>query len=140
LQGIVSVPGTELPVPHRIKPVPDSTPLRRDPVSHNNNSFNWNREELLHLLSNSANLAGLCVTVVALMNTFDRKDATASIVDDIYALCAAMFVLCVYVIFWTLRTQTQAVPTWLIRTIDALFLLAMTSMTVASFMLIYTVW
>jgi hypothetical protein len=109
-------------------------------VSQKDNSFNWNREELLHLLSNSANLAGLCVTVVALLNAFDRKDATTSVVDDMYALCAAMFVLCVYVIFWTLRTQTQAVPTWLIRTIDALFLLAMTSMTVASFMLIYTVW
>jgi hypothetical protein len=133
-------PRPELPVRHRIKTVPDSTPSRRGTVSRNNNSFNWNREELLHLLSNSANLAGLCVTVVALMNTFDRKDATASIVDDIYALCGAIFVLCIYVIFWTLRTHAQDVPTWLIRTIDGLFLLGMTSMTVASFLLIYTVW
>jgi hypothetical protein len=109
-------------------------------VSRNNNSFNWNREELLHLLSNSANLAGLCVTVVALMNTFDRRDATASIVDDLYAVCAAIFVVCIYVIFWTLRMHAGTVPMWLIRTIDTLFLVALTSMTGATFMLIYTVW
>jgi hypothetical protein len=106
----------------------------------NGNSFNWGREELLGLLSNSANLAGLCVTVVALMNTFDRSNATASMVDDLFAVCAAVFVLCTYVIFWTLRTIKGNIPVWLMRTIDGLFLAALTSMTVASFILIYTVW
>lgn len=109
-------------------------------MSENGNSFNWGREELLGLLSNSANLAGLCVTVVALMNTFDRSNATASFVDDLFALCAAGFVLCTYVIFWTLRAYKGSVPTWLMRAVDALFLLSLTSMTAASFLLIYTVW
>jgi hypothetical protein len=109
-------------------------------MSGNGNSFNWGREELLGLLSNSANLAGLCVTVVALMNTFDRSNSTASFVDDLFALCAAVFVLCTYVIFWTLRTIKGNIPTWLMRAIDGLFLAALTSMTVASFLLIYAVW
>jgi hypothetical protein len=106
----------------------------------NGNSFNWGREELLGLLSNSANLAGLCVTVVALMNTFDRSKAAVSFVDDLFALCAAAFLLCTYVIFWTLRAVDGNIPGWLMRTIDGLFLAALTSMTGASFMLIYTVW
>ena len=108
--------------------------------SPNGNSFNWGREELLGLLSNSANLAGLCVTVVALMNTFDRSNAAATIVDDLFAICAALYLICTYVIFWTLRSFSGNVPMWLIRTIDGIFLLALTSMTVSSFLLIYAVW
>jgi hypothetical protein len=109
-------------------------------TSQNGNSFNWGREELLGLLSNSANLAGLCVTVVALMNTFDRANATATIVDDLFAVCAAMYLICTYFIFWTLRSLGGNAPQWLMRTIDGIFLVALTSMTAASFLLIYTVW
>jgi Co/Zn/Cd efflux system component len=109
-------------------------------TSQNGNSFNWGREELLGLLSNSANLAGLCVTVVALMNTFDRSNAAATIVDDMFAVCAALYVICTYIIFWALRSLSGNVPAWLMQTIDGIFLLALTAMTSASFLLIYAVW
>jgi len=109
-------------------------------MSEKASNFNWGREELLGLLSNSANLAGLCVTVVALMNTFDRTEVAVSFVDDLFALCATAFLLCTYVIFWALRSSKGAIPTWLIKGIDVLFLLALTSMTGASFLMIYTIW
>jgi Co/Zn/Cd efflux system component len=109
-------------------------------ASSNEDTFNWGREELLGLLSNAANLAGLCVTVVALMNTFDRANAAATIVDDMFAVCAALYLICTYVIFWALRARKGIVPPWLMRTVDGIFLLAFTTMTVSSFLLIYTVW
>jgi hypothetical protein len=109
-------------------------------MSGKGSSFNWGREELLGLLSNSANLAGLCVTVVALMNTFDRSNSTATFVDDLFALCATAFLVCTYVIFWALRSRRGDIPAWLMRTIDGLFLLALTSMTAASFLLIFAIW
>ncbi len=60
---------------------------------------NWQRQELLSLLSTSGSLAGLCITVVALMNTFGKTHAEVSIVDDMLAMCAGAFLLCIYLIF-----------------------------------------
>ena len=109
-------------------------------MSENGSNFYWGREELLGLLSNSATLAGLCVTVVALMSTFDKSQIAVSFVDDLFALCATAFLLCTYVIFWALRSSKGAIPTWLIKAIDVLFLLALTSMTGASFLMIFAIW
>ncbi len=104
------------------------------------NGANWRREELLSLLSTSAQLAGLCITVVALMNSFDKTGAYISIVDDILAVCAATFLLCIYLIFWALRSQKPSISEALIKVVDGVFLLAMTAMTFAAFMMIYTIW
>ncbi len=104
------------------------------------NTTSWVREELLHLLSVSATLSGLCVTVVALMNAFKKEVASVTIVDDIFAICALVFLICMYLIFTALRINK---PVWvekLVKLIDVLFLLAMTGMTIAGFVMVYTVW
>lgn len=105
-----------------------------------NKNTSWLREELLHLLSVSATLSGLCITVVALMNAFEKKVATVSIVDDMFAICALIFLICMYLIFTSLRISNSAVAEKLIKLIDVLFLLAMTCMTFAGFVMVYTVW
>lgn len=104
------------------------------------NSVNWRREELLSLLSTSAQLAGLCITVVALMNNFDNTQAYISIVDDMLAVCAATFLLCIYLILWALRSHKPSISEVLIKVVDGVFLLAMTAMTFAAFMTICTIW
>ena len=103
-------------------------------------TISWMREELLHLLSVSATLSGLCITVVALMNAFDKKVATATIVDDMFAICALLFLICMYLIFTALRISKPSLVVQLIKLIDVLFLLAMTFMTLAGFVMVYTVW
>ena len=100
----------------------------------------WQREELLSLLSASGTLAGLCITVVAFMNTVNRAQSAATIVDNMLAICAAMFLLCIYLIFWTLRTRSAARARYLTKIIDQLFLLSLTAMTLAAFIMIYTLW
>ena len=101
---------------------------------------NWAREELLSLLSVSATLAGLCITVVAFMNSVDKARSTVTVVDEILASTAAAFLLCVYLIFWALRTYRPSLSTMLVRIVDAVFLLALTSMTVSAFVMVYTLW
>jgi hypothetical protein len=103
-------------------------------------SISWAREELLQLLSVSATLAGLSITVVALMNTFEKKVALVSIVDDMFAVCALMFLICVYLIFSTLGFKNLALIKKMISLLDIIFLAAMTGMTLAAFIMIYTVW
>ena len=104
------------------------------------NSTNSNRQELLGLLSVSGSLAGLCITVVALLNTFDKTRADVSLVDDVFALCGVGFLLSVYLIFWALRTHETTLSHRLLNIVDALFLLTLTSMTVGGFVMIYTIW
>ena len=44
------------------------------------------REELLHLLSVSATLSGLCITAVALMHTLGKDKMDITVVDDMFAI------------------------------------------------------
>jgi hypothetical protein len=100
----------------------------------------WVRDELLNLLSVSGTLAGLSVTVVALMHTIGTTNFTNSIIDDLFALCALLFLTCTYLIFSALRTKRPGVARMLIRIADGVFLTALTLMTAAGFMMVYTVW
>ncbi len=87
---------------------------------------------MLALLSASATLSGLCITIVALMNTFS-KAASVSLVDDVLAVSAGAFLLCVYLIFSALKARTAAVSRTLTKIVDVLFLSALTAMTIAGF-------
>jgi hypothetical protein len=108
-------------------------------VSENSSDL-WVRDELLHLLSVSGTLAGLCVTVVAVMHSIGRDGFTTTIIDDLFALCALFFLSCTYLIFWALRRQRSSGAHFLIRIVDTIFLVSLTLMTAAGFMMVYTVW
>ena len=98
------------------------------------------RDELLHLLSLSGTMAGLCITGITLFHTMEHPSGAGTIADDMLALSALFFLLCTYMIFIALRTHNPAVANRLDKIIDALFSLAMTSMVATGFVMVYTVW
>lgn len=98
----------------------------------------WVREELLHLLSLSGNLAGLCITGVALFHTLGQN-RLATIADDLLAISALMFLLCTYVIFFGLRTRRERLALMLERIADTIFFGALTGMVASGFIMVYTV-
>lgn len=98
------------------------------------------REELLQLLAVAGTLAGLSITAVALLHTVDHATATATIADDMLVLSALFFLLCTYAIFIALRTRHARVARTLERVADTLFLLALTGMVAAGFVMVYTLW
>lgn len=100
----------------------------------------WQREELMHLLSLSATLAGLSITGVTLFHTIGRASLPQTVADDALAFSALMFLVCAYSIFWALRTTSQALAQVLERIADVLFLLALTCMVASGFIMVYTVW
>lgn len=110
-----------------------------DTMSEESSSPPARREELLSLLSTSGTLAGLCITVVAFMNTFDKTRSGVSVVDDLFAVCAAVFLLCIYFSFWALKTRALRIAVLLVAVADVLFLAALTTMTVAAFIMVYTI-
>jgi hypothetical protein len=104
------------------------------------NSSTWVREELLHLLSLSGTMAGLCITGVTLFYTAGRSAPTGTIADDMLAVCALLFLLCTYLIFFALRTRRPRVAAALEKAVDVLFSVALTGMVATGLVMAYTVW
>ena len=109
-------------------------------TDHSSLQGTWKREELLHLLSLSGTLAGLCITGVALFHTIGRSTLPATFADDVLAISALFFLVSTYMIFFTLRTRREKLALILERTADALFLLALTGMVIAGFIMVYSIW
>lgn len=109
-------------------------------MSTNNRSTTWHRDELFHLLSISATLAGLCITGVTLFHTVGQATTAGTIADDFLAGAALLFLLCTYTIFIALRGQNPSPHRLLVQIADILFLLALTGMVVSGFIMAYTVW
>jgi hypothetical protein len=97
----------------------------------------WIREELLHLLSVSATLAGLCVTGVTLFHTIGSASLPHTLADDLLAISALLFLVCTYAIFIALRTKREALAVFLEKVVDTLFLLALSGMVASAFTMVY---
>ena len=97
----------------------------------------WLREEMLHLLSLSGTLSGLCVTGVTLFHTTGKASLQETLADDILAISALMFLLCTYMIFFTLRTKRESLALTLEKVVDTMFLLALTGMVISGFIMVY---
>jgi hypothetical protein len=100
----------------------------------------WLREELLHLLSLSGTLAGLCITGVTLFHALGNSSLPETVADDALAISALLFLVCTYTIFFALRTTRDALAFALESAADVLFLLALTGMVASGFIMVYTVW
>jgi hypothetical protein len=96
------------------------------------------REELSSLLSLCGTLAGLCIGIVAFINASGKGSAT--LVDDVLAVCAAAFLLCIYLVVWALRTRAAKRAALLGTAIQFVFLSTLTVMTAAAFVMVYTIW
>ena len=99
----------------------------------------WVREELLQLLSLSGTLAGLAITGVSVFRALGRESMSATIVDDLLAFSALIFLLCLYVIFFGLRTERENLARTLEKVADVLFLLGLTVMVASGFIMVYSV-
>ncbi len=95
------------------------------------------RDVLLRLLSVTASLAGLCMAALGFIE-YSSPDATLrTLADELIAIDAFLFVICVYLILWSLRTSNLVRARMLARTIDAVFLFALTTMLLSAAYIVY---
>jgi hypothetical protein len=95
------------------------------------------RDVLLRLLSVTASLAGLCIAALGFLEAADRTELDHSFADELIALDAFLFVGCVYLILWALRTGRAERAVKLARIVDIVFLFALTTLLIASAYIIY---
>jgi hypothetical protein len=103
--------------------------------------YDWirDRDVLLRLLSVSASLAGICIAALGFMEYGTPEAAFRTYADEVIAFDALLFVCCVYLILWALRTSSRTRARKLSRIVDIIFLVALTTMLVASGYIVYWV-
>jgi hypothetical protein len=97
------------------------------------------RDVLLRLLSVTASLAGLCMAALGFIEFGTDDGQLRAWADEVIALDALLFVCCVYLILWALRTTSPERARRLVRIIDVVFLFSLTSMLLAAAYIVYRV-
>jgi hypothetical protein len=110
-----------------------------DPVVAKPYDNGKDRDVLLRLLSVTASLAGLCMAALGFMESGTPEAAYRTYADEVIAFDALLFVCCVYLILWALRTQSPGRARRLARIIDTIFLVALTSMLISAAYIVYWV-
>ena len=97
------------------------------------------RDELLNLLSISGTLSGICIGGVTLFHTVNAASRAGTLVDDLLAICALGFLICTYLIVFALRTRARRFLPQIVKLVDGVFLLSLSGLVLAGFLMVYTV-
>ena len=97
------------------------------------------RDLLLRVLSVQASLAGFSIAAIGLMRFSARSAAFSTFADDLLGGCAFTFLVSTYLTFWALRTRSDARMQRLARWVDVLFLVGLTGLVGAGFLILYAV-
>src|SRR5438046_5182900 len=101
--------------------------------------YDRDRDVLLRLLSVTASLAGLCMAALGFIEYGTPEAAFHTYADEVIAFDAFLFVCCAYLILWALRTTSLARARTLSKLVDGVFLVALTTMLLASGYIVYWV-
>lgn len=89
---------------------------------------NWAnlKDLILRLLPPMASLAAVSLAVVSLFQVLDKLNAAETIMDEVLAFCAVMFLLCYPVTIRAVRTEHMSLAWFLGRMSLVMFLSAVT--------------
>jgi hypothetical protein len=104
-----------------------------------NQEWDVQRDLILRLLPPTATLAGLCLAGVSLFSIHPRLNKSDTIIDDILAVNALLFLISFYLTMWSVRTKTKSTALKLSYWVDHIFLLAITLLVLIGFLMVYTV-
>lgn len=95
------------------------------------------RQLLLWLLSTSGTLAGLSMTVVGIVNLKISNTRVETLADDLFLFSSLGFLGVCYLVFFTLRRLKSTNLQYWTNLIDTLFLISLTTLVAAGFMVVY---
>jgi len=95
------------------------------------------RQTLLALLSTSGTLAGMSLALVGIVNFKASSAKLDTLADDIILFSSLGFLIVCYLIFFALRRiQSDKIRYWT-NIIDILFLISLTLLVIAGFVIVY---
>ena len=95
-------------------------------MASNDNHSRYLEEDIsVHILSVSAAMVGVCLTVIGLLRVVITIQKADTIADDLLAVDAILFLLSCLLSYWALRTRTARRMHNVERVADAIFMLAL---------------
>jgi hypothetical protein len=93
----------------------------------------------IHIFTVSASLVGVCLTVIGIIHLITGLLKINTIVDDLLAIDSFIFLCSCLLSYWALRTRTKRRMYHIERVADAIFMIGLIMMVVASGFIVYAV-
>lgn len=93
----------------------------------------------IHILTVSAGMVGVCLTVIGLLRVVITLRKTDTLADDLLALDALLFLIACFSSYWALRTRSAQRMHRVERFADLVFLLALVLMAVICVFITYAI-
>lgn len=87
----------------------------------------------------AAAMVGVCLTGISLLHVARSLHQRETVADDLLSIDALLFLLTTLTSYFALRVQSHARLHWLERVADGAFIVAMLMLTVACFVITYTI-
>jgi hypothetical protein len=97
------------------------------------------RDIATHILTTSSVMLGLCLTVISVMHSQKTADTLETLVDDIIAVDALIFLTACYLSYAALRVRHQQRIHRIECMADVVFLLGMSGMGLACVLFVWTI-
>lgn len=95
----------------------------------NSNTLEAREHDLtMHVFTVSAGMVGVCLTAIGLLRLVVAQTKVQTLGDELLAIDAVLFVVCVLLAFWSFKTQNTQLRRRLRTTVDVLFLAGLTGM------------
>ena len=85
-------------------------------------------ELTMHVFAVSAGMVGVCLTAIGILRLIASQTSVQSVGDDLLAIDALVFVLCVCLAFWSFKTRHHRTRQRLRVFVDSLFLFGLAGM------------
>lgn len=93
----------------------------------------------MHVFTVSAGMVGVCLTAIGLLQLVASQTKVQSIGDDLLAVDALLFVLCVFLAFWSFKTGLPLLRRRLRLVVDILFLIGLALMAAICAVIAYAI-
>lgn len=104
----------------------------------NSNTHEAREHDLtMHVFTVSAGMVGVCLTAIGLLRLIVAQTKVQTLGDELLALDAVLFVVCVLMAFWSFKTKNTHLRRRLRTIVDLLFLIGLTGMAVICAVIAY---
>lgn len=92
-----------------------------------------------HIFSVSATLVGVCLTVIGIVNIISNNKRHETIIDDILAVDAIVFLVCCLLAYFSIKMEDRVKRLKLELVVDKIFLTGIFVMVIICFLIIFKV-
>jgi cation transport ATPase len=93
----------------------------------------------MHVFTVSAGMVGVCLTAIGLLRLITAQTKVQTLGDDLLAVDAILFVICVFLAFWSFKTKTTSTRRRLRLVVDILFLVGLAGMAAICAVIAYAI-